>query len=123
MSKPIDAGIVAPGEYVHAGEKQGVGARFTGDRIAAAFGVDPVRVDRAMAGEFGLDTSASVDSRQAQQLAEVILGDQTLDVRQAALMKLGAFTPRSDAAGDLGEKAPGEESDRLVRSVDDLQDG
>ena len=37
---------------------------------------------------------------------------------RAALMQLGAFTPRTDHDWGSGETAPGEESDRLVRNSD-----
>lgn len=94
-----------------AGQDQGVGARFSIEAIAEAFDVERPRVERAIAGEFGDDGDATVDSQQAQHLAEVLLGDQPQDQRQAALMALGAFTPRSDADWGLGDALPGEESD------------
>jgi hypothetical protein len=106
------------GAYAPAGEGQGQRERFDAAAIARAFEVALARVERAIAGEFGQDEKALVDSRQAQHLAEVILGDQPLDVREAALMRLGAFTPRPDHAWGLGETPPGEESDRLIRSSD-----
>ena len=65
-----------------------------------------------MEGEFGLGPDDRVDSKMAQHLAEVILGDMPLDRREAALMQLGAFTPRSDAAYGPGSGPPAEESDR-----------
>ncbi len=108
------AGIVGPGEYAPAGELQGIGAAFSAPQVAAAFGVAIDRVHNAMAGEFRLEPTATVDSRQAQHLAEVILTDRPLDVREAALMTLGAFTPRPDQDWGVGETAPGEESDRYV---------
>lgn len=108
------AGMVGPGEYAPAGELQGIGEHFSADRVAAAFGVAVDRVHNAMAGEFRLGASATVDSKQAQHLAEVILTDQPLDIREAALMTLGAFTPRPDQDWGIGETAPGEESDRYV---------
>ncbi len=115
MTTPIDAGLTAPGEYTPAGEAQGLDTAFTADEVATAFNVAVQRVHRALEGEFGLGTDARVDSRRAQQLAEVLLGDQPQDVEQAALMRLGAFTPRTDHdGGSLGETAPGEESDRLT---------
>jgi hypothetical protein len=116
------AGNVAPGEYVPAGEGQGLGAAFTADQVAAAFGVAIDRVHRAMAGEFNLGADGRVDSRQAQHLAEVILGDEELAEREAALMRLGAYTPRADQDWGLGETAPGEESDRYAASADTLED-
>jgi hypothetical protein len=96
-----------------AGEDQGAASRFSVDQIANAFGVDTQRVRRAIAGEFGESDDAQVDSHQVQHLAEVMLADQPLDRRQAALMTLGAFTPRSDADFGLGDARPGEESDLL----------
>lgn len=116
----IAAGIVAPGEYAPAGEAQGVGATFSGREIAAAFGVAGERVERALAGEFGLGAADRVDSRRAQHLAEVILGDQPQAEREAALMRLGAFTPRPDHEWGIGEAAPGEESDRVAGDDDHL---
>ena len=118
----IGAGFQAPGEYAPAGEAQGQGRTFTAGQIAAAFDVAADRVHRAMAGEFNLGTDARVDSQQAQHLAEVILGDEALDARQAALMRLGAFTPRPDQEWGMGETAPGEESDRFAASDDVLED-
>ena len=109
-----DAGLTGSGEYAPAGEAQGAGAGFTADDVADAFDVAIHRVRDAMQGEFGLeDEDARVDSQQAQVLAEVLLGDQPQDRRQAALMQLGAFTPRTDHDWGSGETAPGEESDRL----------
>ena len=108
--KPIAAGMVAPGEYAPAGEAQGIGERFTAGEVAAAFGVDVERVHRAMTGEFGYSSSELVDSRQAQHLAEVLLADHPLAEREAALMKLGAFTPRPDEEEGIGETPEDEES-------------
>lgn len=102
------------GEYLPAGEGGDPDATFDRAAIASAFAVDPDRVEAALAGEFGLDPAAVVSSTQAQHLAEVILGDLPLAEQQAALMRLGAFTPRSDHDIGLGEKDPAEESDRLV---------
>ena len=118
----IEAGLGAPGEYVPAGEAQGAGATFTADQVAGAFDVAIDRVHRALAGEFGLGPDGRVDSRQAQHLAEVILGDQALDYREAALMQLGAFTPRPDQAWGMGETAPGEDSDRFAAAAETLED-
>jgi hypothetical protein len=112
-STPVRSTVERP-----AGEDQGLGARFSAEQIAAAFGVEAGRVERAIAGEFGLASGAPVDSRQAQQLAEVLLVDEPLDRRQAALMQLGAFTPRSDADWGLGDTRPGEESDLLAARAD-----
>jgi hypothetical protein len=104
------------GEYTPAGENTGVNTTFTVDEIARAFGVEAERVHQAIDGEFR-QSGGSVDSRQAQHLAEVLLGDQPQDQQLAALMKLGAYTPRPDHDTGLGEKDPTEESDRLVRSA------
>jgi hypothetical protein len=117
---PIDAGIVAPGEYAPSGEAQGTRQAFGAGEIAAAFAVDESRVRQALAGEFGLDSRGTVDSQQAQHLAEVILGDQPQDQREAALMRLGAFTPRPDHEFGIGESAPGEESDRVAGDDDHI---
>ena len=118
----IAAGKVGPGEYAPAGEAQGLGADFGAEQVAAAFEVAIDRVHRAMAGEFNLGADGRVDSRQAQHLAEVILGDEELAEREAALMKLGAFTPRADQNWGMGETAPGEESDRYAASADVIED-
>ena len=106
------------GEYAPIGEEEGVNATFSLDAVAAAFEVAPERVRNAMEGEFG-DARTPVTSKQAQQLADVLLGDQPQDQQMAALMKLGAYTPRPDHADGLGEKDPAEESDRLVRNATD----
>ena len=98
--------------YIEAGEGQDGSARFSLDQVAAAFAVDAERVRRALEGEYGLGPDGRVDSKMAQHLAEVILGDLPLDRREAALMQLGAFTPRSDAAWGPGSGPPAEESDR-----------
>ena len=114
MSEPvIDAGIAAPGEYVPSGEAQGEARTFSRAELAAAFGVAAERVTAAMQGELGLAADARVTSAQAQDLSEALLTDEPLDVRQAALMTLGAFTPRPDHAWGVGETAPGEESDKV----------
>ena len=112
---PMNPGFTGPGEYAPAGEAQGQNETFTAEQIAGAFGVEIGRVHKAMQGEFGLGEGGRVDSRQAQGLAEVLLGDQPLDQREAALMQLGAYTPRSDHEWGSGETAPGEESDRLQK--------
>lgn len=101
------------GEYIPAGEAQGVNASFTADQIAAAFGVAVDRVHNAFQGEYNLGSDSSVDSRQAQELAELIIGDLPLDRQQAALMELGAFTPRTDEDYGRGQGKPSEESDKL----------
>ena len=109
-------------EYAPAGEAQGGGATFGAAELARAFGVEVDRVHRALAGEFGLDEAGRVDSRQAQHLAEALLADEPLDRREAALMALGAFTPRADQAWGMGETPPTEESDRFAASADVLED-
>jgi hypothetical protein len=119
--REVDAGIVAPGEYAPSGEAEGGSRRFTAERVATAFGVATDRVHRAMAGEFGLHPGDQIDSRQAQHLAEVILGDQPLAEREAALMRLGAYTPRPDHQWGIGEAAPGEESDKVKDTADSAE--
>ncbi len=116
-STNIPAGKPTPGEYRPAGEDQGTAATFTSDQVAKAFDVAIDRVHAAFKGEFDLPGDARVDSSQAQQLAEVILGDKPLDQREAGLMKLGAYVPRADHDSGLGEKPSGEESDRLKRTA------
>ena len=101
------------GEYAPAGEESGEEATFGLEDVARAFGVEPGRVERAMTGEFG-SADMRVDSKQAQHLAEVLLGDLPQDQQLAGLMKLGAYTPRPDHDTGLGEKDPAEESDKLV---------
>lgn len=96
-----------------AGETQGIDETFDAPAIAAAFDVAEDRVHNALRGEFQLGPDAYVDSKRAQVLAEVLLGDQPMDQQMAALMRLGAFTPRPDDAWGFGDKAPGEQSERL----------
>ncbi len=122
MVGKMGAGKSDAGEYVAAGEGQGLTETFDASQVAAAFSVEIDRVHRAMAGEFNLGTDAAVTSLQAQQLAEVLLGDQPLSEREAATMQLGAFTPRRDQDWGMGDTAPGEESDRLAASADALDD-
>ena len=100
------------GTYVEAGEASSNRLTFTVDQVASAFVVAVERVQRAVEGEFGLGPSASIDSKMAQELGEVLLGDLPLDKREAALMRLGAFSPRFDATEGLGHNPPDEESDR-----------
>ncbi len=109
----VPAGDSETGQYVPAGEAQGQNSRFTADQVASAFEVEVHRVHNAFQGEFGLGPDGSVDSRQAQQLAEVIIGDQPLDRQQAALMTLGAYTPRRDEDWGRGQNNTSEESDKL----------
>ena len=106
----------ADGVYIEAGEA-GAPPSFAADDLAAAFGVEPARVHRALAGEFGLGANDRVDSKMAQRLCEALLGDLPLDRQQAALMRLGAFTPRSDASDGVGAGPPSEESDRQRAEV------
>lgn len=96
-----------------AGETQGIDDTFDAPSVAAAFDVAEERVHNALRGEFQLGPDARVDSKQAQQLAEVLLGDQPMDQQMAALMRLGSFTPRPDDAWGFGDKAPGEQGERL----------
>lgn len=109
------------GEYAPTGEVSKAEATFSVDEIARAFDVNPERVHQAMAGEFGSD-EIQVDSSQAQYLAEVILGDLPQDQKMAALIKLGAYTPRPDHVEGLGEKDPADESDKLVGDINDIED-
>lgn len=111
------AGAPKTGERAPAGEGQGASARFSLGDVARAFAVEDARVERAFRGEFNLGPEATVDSRGAQQLSEVLLGDQPMDRREAALMTLGAFTPRADDAWGLGDTAPGEQGHRLAASA------
>lgn len=110
------------GEYIPFGEESGVRDTFDLEQIAHAFEVEPERVHQAMLGEFGSDTER-VDSKQAQHLAEVLIGDQPQDHQMAALMKLGAFTPRTDHNEGIGEKDPDDESDKLAGSVEERKEG
>ena len=82
----------ADGVYIEAGEA-GALPSFAADDLAAAFGVEPARVHRALAGEFGLGANDRVDSKMAQRLCEALLGDLPLDRQQAALMRLGRSRP------------------------------
>jgi len=105
------------GRRVPAGEDQGIAAQFSASDIATAFQVDIERVRRVMQWDLRLDPDSWVDSRTAQQLAEILLAGWPLDRREAALMELGAFTPRPDVEFGLGDAPLGEESDRLKRSA------
>lgn len=106
------------GEYAPVGEENGTASKFSLDEIANAFAVESDRVRSAMTGEFGSD-DLTVNSAQAQHLAEVLLGDLPQDQQMAALIKLGAYTPRPDHVERLGEKDPAEESDKLVGNIND----
>ncbi len=116
---PIQTNLSDDGEYAPAGEAQGQGATFTADQVAGAFAVAKDRVLRAIDGEFGMGPDGRVDSRQAQHLSEVIIGDLPQDRQMAALMQLGAYTPRGDEAYGRGEAAPADESDKLERQGDE----
>lgn len=109
------------GEYAPTGEQGGTNATFSADEIGRAFGVELDRVHRAIAGEFGSGGNL-VDSRQAQHLAEVLLSDLPQSNQMAALVKLGAYTPRPDHVEGLGEKDPAEESDKLKGNINDMGD-
>lgn len=102
------------GEHDPPGEISGVHTLFSAQAVADAFQVDIERVRRAFAGEFHFGPDAAVDSRQAQHLTDVILGDRPQAEQEAALMRLGAYTPRRDTIEpSVFEKPPGELSDRL----------
>lgn len=110
------------GEYTPAGEGQGKYRKFTAEQVAKAFDVEVDRVHNAFKGEFGLGPDGQVTSQQAQQLAEIFLGDLPLDGQQAALMTLGAFTPRpDDTEATATPKPPGEQSDKLRDSQDSVK--
>lgn len=100
----------------------GANKTFTATQVARAFEVEEARVHRAFEGEFGKDRGGAVDSREAQQLAEVMLTDEPLDQREAKLMALGAYTPESDDIWGLGDSPPGQESDRLSKSAHEPAD-
>ena len=110
------------GEYTPAGEDQGKYRKFTASQVAEAFGVDASRVVNAFEGEFNLGADDRINSQQAQELAEIFLGDLPLDGQQAALMTLGAYTPRPDyTEATATPKAPGEQSDKLRKSQESVQ--
>jgi len=104
------------------GEGNNPATEFNVEEVATAFEVDLDRIERAMRGEFGLEPNASINSYQAQQLAEVVLAERPIADRQAALMRLGAFTPRSDVEWGIGDTHRGEESDRLAGSANKPED-
>ena len=86
-------------------------------RYAKADPRNAASIHRLSTSELARAPNDRVDSRQAQRLAEVILGDAPLADREAALMRLGAFTPRPDHDWGIGEAAPGEESDKVKPSA------
>lgn len=115
-SKPRPGDVVSArtGEYTPAGEDQGTNRKFGARQVAEAFGVEEQRVHNAFKGEYNLGPGGEISSSQAQDLAEIFLGDQPLDGQEAALMKLGAFTPRPDAMeATATPKAQGEQSDKV----------
>ncbi len=120
MDRSVEGGRVD--ERAVGRDAKGIDAVFSSDQVARAFEVEEERVHRAMQGEFGMATDGKMNSRQAQQLAEVMLADEPLDHQEAKLMTLGAYTPRFDDDWGLGDTAPGEESDRLSRSADKPED-
>jgi hypothetical protein len=95
------------------GETNAPNLQFTAGMVANAFDVEQERIERAMRGEFGLNADDVISSHEAQQLAEIVLAERPLGEREAALMRLGAYTPRSDVEWGLGDTFKGEESDRL----------
>lgn len=119
MSESDDVVDEQTGEYTPAGENQGTDRTFTSREVAEAFGVEEQRVVNAFQGEYNLGADGRISSAQAQELAEIFLGDQPLDQQEAALMQLGAYTPRADdVEASATPKAPGEESDKLRPSQD-----
>lgn len=115
-SKPRSGDVVSArtGEYTPAGEGQGKYRKFTAREVADAFEVEERRVHDAFKGEYNLEPDGKITSTQAQELAEIFLGDLPLDGQQAALMNLGAFTPRTDdTEATATPKARGEQSDKV----------
>jgi hypothetical protein len=104
------------------GEANAPIGQFTAEQVAYAFDVEQVRIERAIRGEFGLNADDMISSHQAQQLAEIVLAERPLGEREAALMRLGAYTPRSDVEWGLGDTYKGEESDRLAARTDTPDD-
>jgi hypothetical protein len=104
------------------GETNSPAISFNAAQVAEAFDVEQARIERAMLGEFGLNPDETITSHQAQQLAEFVLAEQPLGHREAALMRLGAYTPRSDIEWGLGDTYKGEESDRLAARADKPDD-
>ena len=67
---------IAGSEHDPPGETGGVDALFSAEAVADAFEVDINRIYEALAGEFGFGPAGTIDSRQAQHLTDVVLGDQ-----------------------------------------------
>lgn len=119
---PNDDPLTPHGAYVPAGEDQGQDRLFSAEQVAEAFDVDASRVHAAIEGEFGGEACTEVTSKQAQHLAEIFLGDRPLEGQEAALMTLGAYTPRRDYMEATAEpKPPGEQSDKLRDSQDSVK--
>lgn len=117
-----DDPLTPRGAYVPAGEDQGEDQTFSAGQVAEAFGVDAARVRAAIEGEFSQGADTGITSKQAQHLAEVFLNDQPLEQQEAALMTLGAYTPRRDYMEATAEpKPPGEQSDKLRDSQDSVE--
>ncbi|MFL5758458.1 MAG: hypothetical protein ACJ789_01895 [Thermomicrobiales bacterium] len=104
------------------GEENDPAGGFSAADVAEAFEVDLDRIERAIRGEFGYEPNAIISSHQTQALAEVVLAERPIAEREAALMRLGAFTPRSDVEWGLGDTHSGEESDRLAGSATKPED-
>ena len=86
------------------GRRKGRTRAFRPNRSPVALRSRSTASTARLAGEFGLGADGRVDSRQAQHLAEVILGDQPLAEQEAALMRVGAFTPRPDHGWGSGRR-------------------
>jgi hypothetical protein len=104
-------------EYIPAGERADARASFAVNELAEAVGVDRTSVEREAAAA-GLAVAGGVDNRAAQVLVERLMRDRPLPDRQAALMRLGAFTPRSDTVEGVGDVPSPEESDRQAARAD-----
>lgn len=119
---PNEDPLTARGAYIPAGEDQGQNRTFAAEQVAEAFSVEVDRVRDAIQGEFGAEAGSEVTSKQAQHLAEVFMSDHPLEDQEAALMTLGAFTPRRDYMEATAEpKPPGEQSDKLRDSQDSVK--
>lgn len=107
---------------IPAGEGESPRKTTTVDEVAAAFGVDRERVAKAVFGEFRIGADSVLSARQVQHIAEVMLADQPLGVRTAAVMETGVYTPRPDDDFGLGSGEPSEESDRQAARADVIGD-